>query len=643
MKKISRIAALLAAGALLFGAVGCSSGGGGSGGGDDDVTEDTVKGTYTMSGGDLASGESNTLVVVGGKIYTKVDYSLGEEEEEEGESSGGSSAPGSTTQSDVKYTLTYVNGETAHEPSYTYDKVGEALEAAQGDTFTFYIEVGTYEIANGRVTGRMIDNKGSYPARAETDDAGHLKSFTVYFSGEEPDEGGESGESDTPTVTFLSGIKGGSSTEPAEAGFFSGTSTKTDDLGITVGDIELQLYKKNGTGWTKIDVSASSTKNASGAPDKAGNVEGVTSVQGQFTTKEDAVANPSDAVLGANGYEMGRVKISVTTGANAVTLSKISGYFASGKSFVVGYVKAGDNEYVQITGTTAFSNNKGFKVDGFEVNQTIPANSTKDVYILLGKNATSAPSAGTTIDVAEVVYEFAAAKSDSTNPNPDGDGEGDKSDDNEGEEPGDTPGTVTPGEGENQGGEGGDEEGDGNGGAETPAAGTTYTFSYEELEAAMKVRLGQTFDDKVAITKEDLTGSNAFLALINGGTYLYRTADNGSCIEIKNKALSVTFRGTGTLKFDFSSTGGSNTSSIALLTPDGSYLAASSYGDATEHTAKDAYGNTYTVSGTTAVTVEYAITEPGTYTIHAAITDEDSTNVGRNTRIKNIVMTDTVR
>ena len=442
MKKITRIAALLAAGALLFGAFGCSSGGGGSGGGDDDVTEDTVKGTYTMSGGDLASGESNTLVVVGGKIYTKVDYSL--DEEEEGESSGGSSAPGSTTQSDVTYTLTYVNGETAHEPSYTFDEVsdegfGAALEEAQGDTF--YIEVGTYEIANGRVTGRMIEGEKSYPARAETDDAGHLKSFTVYFSGEEPDEGGEGGDA---TFTFLKNIKGGSSNAAAADGFFSGA--KEGDLDITVGDIELQLYK-SGTGWTKIDASASSTKNAG----SNNMMEGPAHIQGQFATKAEAVPHESTVFTGSDtGYEMGRVKISVTTKESAVALKKISGYFASGKSFTAGYVKVGDNDYAQITGATALTKSSGTQtgiiVKNFEVNQTIPANSTKDVYILLGKNAPNAPSAEVTIDVAEVVYEFAAANSDSTNPNPDGDGEGDKSDDNEGEEPGDQTNPSNPDE-----------------------------------------------------------------------------------------------------------------------------------------------------------------------------------------------------
>ena len=199
MKKLSRIAALLAAGALLFGAAGCSGGGSGSGDGDGDgsgggggggstVSENTVKGTYTVKDADLA-GE--TLVFVGGKIYMRMDYSLGEEEG--GESSGGSSAPDSTTQSNGKYTLTYESGETAHEPSYTFDKVGGdefvadfmAAIGAGKTSYTFYLEVGTYAIANGKVTGTIIDDEDSYPVTAETDDAGHLKSFTGSSGGDD--------------------------------------------------------------------------------------------------------------------------------------------------------------------------------------------------------------------------------------------------------------------------------------------------------------------------------------------------------------------------------------------------------------------------------------------------------------------------
>lgn len=219
---------------------------------------------------------------------------------------------------------------------------------------------------------------------------------------EQNENGGQGGT--TATFTFLSGDYTNSSTAVAEEGFFNGTKTGT--LAVTVSAVELQLYKTEG-GWTAIDASASSTKAAGGA--NMGGAGGPASVQAQLTTKSDAVANQSNEVFGENGYEMGRIKLVVTTSESAVVLKKISGYFGSGKSFAKGYVKVDGNEYKEITETTALGT-KGFSVDGFEVNQTIPANNTKDVYILLGKVATSAPSAGGTIDVAKLVYEFAAAE-----------------------------------------------------------------------------------------------------------------------------------------------------------------------------------------------------------------------------------------
>ena len=205
MKKITRIAALLAAGALLFGAAGCSGGGSGSGDGDGDgsggggsgggggggstVSENTVKGTYTVKNADLA-GE--TLVFVGEKIYMRMDV-LADEDEDSDDSDASAEK--------VTYNLTYVSGETAHTPSYTieeaYDVEGElykkATEAAISGATSYiaYIEVGTYAIANNKVTGKMIfDEDTSFNATADTDDDGHLKSFTVNYSGGES-EGGE--------------------------------------------------------------------------------------------------------------------------------------------------------------------------------------------------------------------------------------------------------------------------------------------------------------------------------------------------------------------------------------------------------------------------------------------------------------------
>ena len=242
-----------------------------------------------------------------------------------------------------------------------------------------------------------------FPACGDDDSGEETPPPVTDTDDKEQDENGGQGGT-TATFTFLSGDYTDSSTAANAEGFFDGS--KDGSLAVTVSAIELQLYKEN-DGWTPIDASKSSTKKAGGGNMGEGNPA---SVQAVLTTKSDGIANQSNEVFGENGYEMGRIKLAVTTGTTAVELKKISGYFASGKSFTKGYVKVGDNAYVEITETTALANNKGFSVDGFEVNQTIPASSTKDVYILLGKVATSAPSAGTTIDVAKLVYEFAAAE-----------------------------------------------------------------------------------------------------------------------------------------------------------------------------------------------------------------------------------------
>ena len=313
--------------------------------------------------------------------------------------------------------------------------------------------------------------------------------------------GGGGGGDATATIKFLSGITGGSKTAAAEDGFFKGT--KEGDLDITVSDIELQLYKNNG--WTKIDASASSTKNATGA-----NIEGVTHIQGQFTNKDDAIMHESTVFTGSGtGFEMGRVKITVTTKESAVALKKISGYFASGKSYNAGYVKAGDNDYAQITGTTAFSNGKGFKVDSFEVNQKIPANSTKDVYILLGKNATAAASTGATIDVAEVVYEFAATESDGDTGTPGGGGSN----------------TGSGGDGDtgSSGGAGGD---GGAGGGEDEEPEADYS-AYTEAFASVDFKTLSTQDPLVEAGSADPVqiGSTEFYAIsgTSGGAITLKT------------------------------------------------------------------------------------------------------------------------
>ena len=221
MKKLSRIAALLAAGALLFGAAGCS---GDDDGGDPppprvDVTEDTVKGTYTWSGAGLTANK--TLVFVGGNIYLKNSDAT------EPVNGNGS----------VKYTLAYTSDAT---------------------TTDGYSKVGTYEIANGRVTGKMIvDEDTSFNATADTDDAGHLKSFTVSFSGE------ELGDGDKATATEASwNLVGTDADKAAGKKTYGGLLFDGDDVKLMAGNINAD------TGNLKIVIGSTGKGTAAAAGDK---------------------------------------------------------------------------------------------------------------------------------------------------------------------------------------------------------------------------------------------------------------------------------------------------------------------------------------------------------------------------------------
>ena len=214
------------------------------------------------------------------------------------------------------------------------------------------------------------------------------------------------GDTVDTTVSFLTPITPGSATEASKEGFFAGT--KKGDLDVTVSAVELQLYKKD-TGWTPIAASSSSTKAG-----KAGDMmEGPDYISGQLETKGDAVANADATVLGEKGYEMGRVKLTVTAGAKPVNIKSLSGYFASGKAFTVGYVKVGEAAYTKIEYddsaklTKSSGSQTGFVAKNFAVGKAIAAGASADVYILLGKVADSAPSAGVTIEVAELVLTMA--------------------------------------------------------------------------------------------------------------------------------------------------------------------------------------------------------------------------------------------
>ncbi len=157
--------------------------------------------------------------------------------------------------------------------------------------------------------------------------------------------------------------------------------------------------------------------------------------------------------------------------------------------------------------------------------------------------------------------------------------------------------------------------------------------------------------DKTPLKQDYFTGDNAFLTLTaEASSNVIRGKDaagknaNLKCVEIKEGALSVTFTGTGTLTVSFASTGGSNTSGMAVKNSAGTCLTGTTTATLVDSTDTLNAGF-YQVTGTTAVEVTFNITEAGTYTIWGGIYNADSikpngVNNARATRIHTIVMVD---
>ncbi|MCR5349538.1 MAG: hypothetical protein K6E20_00955 [Acholeplasmatales bacterium] len=140
--------------------------------------------------------------------------------------------------------------------------------------------------------------------------------------------------------------------------------------------------------------------------------------------------------------------------------------------------------------------------------------------------------------------------------------------------------------------------------------------------------------DKAVITEETFGATNnAFLTLETSNVTQRVKNSAVYCIEIKDKALSVTFNGTGTITVEFCSTGSSNESRFGVTDSTGAVLEASS-AEATLITGTDDTGY-YSVTGTSAQSVSYQITESGQYYL-----DSPSANVGRGCRIYSVEMTD---
>ncbi len=167
----------------------------------------------------------------------------------------------------------------------------------------------------------------------------------------------------------------------------------------------------------------------------------------------------------------------------------------------------------------------------------------------------------------------------------------------------------------------------------------TNTYDYALITGATA--------DREKIGQDKFTGANAFLTVMEGKvTYRNKALDTTGkapdCIEIKDEALQVTFKGTGTITITFSSTGGTNKSRLMLKAADGTIIEGET--TATKITATDEVDKNgaavnevgaYEVTGTTMVTVTFTITEAGTYTICSP-----SGVTTRGCRIGSIVMVD---
>ncbi len=186
----------------------------------------------------------------------------------------------------------------------------------------------------------------------------------------------------------------------------------------------------------------------------------------------------------------------------------------------------------------------------------------------------------------------------------------------------------------------------------TDKVGEQPTPSTEAHSYALSLAAYNANADKLELNDTTLTGANAFLKRFNAAAgddrnfaAVARTNENKvstlaeavcESIEFKYEALGVTFLGTGTIKITFCSTGGSNNSDFALIGLDGKYLIPT---NAAAVEANKTADGVYKVLGTkaNAITLEYSITEAGTYTFSSAI---DGANCGRNTRVLAIEMTD---
>ena len=370
MKKITRIAALLAAGALLFGAFGCSSGGDGDG---DETPSGTTPVSYTLKAG-TPNFDSGSLKVSG--MDTTED--TGDDTFEMTLKPTGKAAVTVTG----TWELTTENSFVC-KPTEDVEINGINVTKATGATGTLNDDDSITLTVEGvsLVFVKNEDSGGITPVE---------KSFTVDFVGL------KSNDFD-PAVTF--------SSEKQDLPASSETKVKNVTL-YSRSAGSLAVRNKDGE-CTGINYGGSSFNNDDGSRSLGATADTSLYARVIYVPVECA----------------GTLKVTYKT-----TFKPDPGFESLEDKGQIGAYDADGKLIGEVASVAGVNSDKPL---------TVNVSAATTVAILYARNGTkkNATAVSGGIDVTKI--EFTVAESDGNNPNPDGDGEGDKSDDNEGEEPGD--------------------------------------------------------------------------------------------------------------------------------------------------------------------------------------------------------------
>lgn len=426
-KNISRIAALLAAAALVFGAVGCSS--------DDDdentpqsqnvaVTGVTVKpetvslevgGTATVTATVTPSNASDSSVTWSSsddKVATVKDGVI--------TAVAAGSATVTVTTTDGKKTATVVVTVTEAEAGGNQTLTGSSTHDKVDFDFSSYSDIEKIEVTLTDVSGEGTDSDSWWFCTASAESEGYL--FNLTWS---DDIKGYAGS--TEDATQISAIITNSL-------WIYGNVAGTGNIKVTVTEKESSTPAAGATGTAKylyLDISTNSGDEPSYAATYSGDTLGATvsDVSTYLTDGKEFVSTAavmsqkiaadlpvSYAVTGKNDannsmtveagtfYYYGKTVFTVTASADkAATVTGIAGYFGSGKSVLnVYYTTDGGKTFTALANDSSVTAKKGVYVKDTTLDIAVAAGGTQTIELYVGKIAEKAPTAGGTVELAQI-------------------------------------------------------------------------------------------------------------------------------------------------------------------------------------------------------------------------------------------------